>query len=214
MTRVAALIACALLLASCRGSGTNVVLSRLERSEKIQLGCANVEQLTGNLYELRPNGIFPLALCDEDTNFASSVDAQSLGSVTQIESGTVAVVNFSNSAIFDTNRTVPGVTALRVGEQPTGIQISPVDARYTYVSSFSPKSVQAISTREVITGTPVSPDGDDEDLLRGALAGAEASEAAAGATDPAAAPPELPPPEPPPELPPPEPPPSPPVAVA
>ena len=165
MTRVTALIACTLLLASCRGSGTNVVLSSLERSEKIQLGCANVEQLTGNLYELRPNGIFPLALCDEDTNFASSVDAQSLGSVTQIESGTVAVVNFSNSAIFDTNRTVPGVTALRVGEQPTGIQISPVDARYTYVSSFSPKSVQAISTREVITGTPVSPDGDDEDLL-------------------------------------------------
>ena len=58
---------------------------------------------------------------------------------------------------MDTNRTVPGVTALRVGEQPTGIQISPFEPSYTYVSSFSPKSVQAIPTEAVITGESESP---------------------------------------------------------
>ena len=80
-----------------------------------------------------------------------------MGAVTQTQTGEVAVVSFTSSAILDTNRTVPGVTALRVGEQPTGIQISPFEPSYTYVSSFSPKSVQAIPTEAVITGDSASP---------------------------------------------------------
>ena len=64
----------------------------------------------------------------------------------------MAAVNFTNGSILDTNRTVPGVTAFLVGEQPTAVQISPVDSVYTYVSSFSPKSVQAVPTEAIIQG--------------------------------------------------------------
>lgn len=159
MSRIWVFVLCAFLLASCRNNAANVVLASLSRSDKISLVCGRVDQATGNQY--RFFGTVPLDLCGDD--FAEIEDypgarPQFLGPVTQTETGTVAVVNFSNGAIFDTSVTVPGVTALQVGEQPTGIQVSPVDSRYTYVSSFSPKSVQAISTREVITGSPEAPD--------------------------------------------------------
>jgi hypothetical protein len=157
VTRISLVVLCALAVASCSRGATNIVLSSLDRSEKIDLFCADVVQLTGNLFDFRQ--VLPLELCDDDITFSDELDPQFLGSVTQTESGTVAVVNFSNNAIFDTNRTVPGVTALAVGEQPTAVQVSSVDSRYTYVSSFSSKSVQAISTREVITGNPIPEDG-------------------------------------------------------
>jgi hypothetical protein len=150
MIRFFAIALCALLLTSCRGNANNVVLSSLDRSAKIQFLCADLEVITGNLFDLRQ--ILPAALCSTSTTFAPEVKAQFLGAVTQTQTGEVAVVSFTSSSILDTNRTIPGVTALRVGEQPTGIQISPFEATYTYVSSFSPKSVQAIPTEAVITG--------------------------------------------------------------
>ena len=151
MTRFTAIVTCALLLASCQNNANNVVLASLDRSEKIALVCGTVEQLTGNLYSF--DGALPLELCQETDTITDGPQPQLLGEVTQTEIGTLAVVNFSNGAIFDTNVTVPGVTALRVGEQPTAVQVSEVDARYSYVTSFSPKSLQAISTREVVTGS-------------------------------------------------------------
>ncbi|KPK51481.1 MAG: hypothetical protein AMJ63_12355 [Myxococcales bacterium SG8_38_1] len=151
MTRWTALLTCAFLLASCRNNANNVVLASLDRTEKIDLVCARIDDVGGNRYEFY--GALPLDLCKEDPESRDGPQPQLLGEVTQTESGTLAVVNFLNGAVFNTNITVPGVTALRVGEQPTGVQVSDVDARYTYVSSFSPKSVQAISTREVITGS-------------------------------------------------------------
>ncbi len=150
MMRVFASVVCALLLTSCTGNANNVVLSSLNRSAKIQFLCADMDLITGNLFDLR--AILPTGLCIAETIFAPEVTAQFLGAVTQTETGEVAVVSFTNSLIFDTNRTVPGVTALRVGEQPTGIQISPIEPGFTYVSSFSPKSVQAIPTEAIITG--------------------------------------------------------------
>jgi len=155
MMRFLAIVSCALALVACRGDANNVVLSSLNRSEKIDLLCADLELLTGNLYDLRQ--VLPAELCSTETIFAPEVQAQFLGAVTQTQTGEVAVVNFTNSAILDTNRTVPGVTALRVGEQPTGIQISPFEPSYTYVSSFSPKSVQAIPTEAVIEGASSLP---------------------------------------------------------
>ena len=117
MRRASIIILCALLLASCRRSAANVVLASLDRSERIDLLCGRVEQATGNLYEFY--GSLPLELCDDDVNVADLPEApnanpQFLGAVTQTESGTVTVVNFSNGAIFDTSVTVPGVTALLV----------------------------------------------------------------------------------------------------
>jgi hypothetical protein len=155
MKRLLTLALCAFVLASCSNNATNIVLSALNRSAKIQLLCADVELITGNLFDLRQ--VLPSELCSSETTFADEVEAQFLGAVTQTQTGEVAVVSFSRSLIFDTNRTVPGVTALRVGEQPTGIQISPFEPSYTYVSSFSPKSVQAIPTEAVITGESESP---------------------------------------------------------
>ena len=52
MIRFVALVSCALLIASCRGSAANVVLASLDRSEKIDLLCADVEQVTGNLFDV------------------------------------------------------------------------------------------------------------------------------------------------------------------
>ncbi|MBW2508014.1 MAG: hypothetical protein JRE81_05235 [Deltaproteobacteria bacterium] len=150
MTRWSALLACGLLLASCRNNANNVVLASLDRTEKIDLMCGRVEDIGGNRYEFF--GALPLALCEEDPDSSQGPQPRLLGEVTQTESGTLAVIDFTNGAVFNTNITVPGVTALRVGEQPTAVQVSEVDARYTYVSSFSPKSVQAIPTREVVTG--------------------------------------------------------------
>ena len=124
MKRFIVIASCALVLASCRGNANNVVLSSLDRSEKIQLLCADLELITGNLFDLRQ--VLPNEICSTETTFAPEVEAQFLGAVTQTQTGEVAVVSFTRSAILDTNRTVPGVTALRVGEQPTGIQISPV----------------------------------------------------------------------------------------
>ena len=155
MKRFVVIASCALVLASCKGGANNVVLSSLDRSAKIQLLCADLELITGNLFDLRQ--VLPGELCVSETTFAPEVEAQFLGAVTQTQTGEVAVVSFTRSAILDTNRTVPGVTALRVGEQPTGIQISPFEPTYTYVSSFSPKSVQAIPTEAVITGDSASP---------------------------------------------------------
>ena len=155
MKRFLAVASCALLLGSCKGNANNVVLSSLDRSDKIQLLCADLELITGNLFDLRQ--VLPIDLCSTETTFAPEVEAQFLGAVTQTQTGEVAVVSFTRSAILDTNRTVPGVTALRVGEQPTGIQISPFEPSYTYVSSFSPKSVQAIPTEAVITGESALP---------------------------------------------------------
>jgi hypothetical protein len=141
---------CVFMVASCRGNANNVVLSSLDRSAKMQFLCADLELVTGNLFDLKQ--VLPTGLCVAETTFAPEVTAQFMGAVTQTQTGEVAVVSFTTSAILDTNRTVPGVTALRVGEQPTGIQISPFEPSYTYVSSFSPKSVQAIPTEAVITG--------------------------------------------------------------
>ena len=155
MKRFVVIASCALVLASCRGGANNVVLSSLDRSAKIQLLCADLELITGNLFDLRQ--VLPAELCVSETTFAPEVEAQFLGAVTQTQTGEVAVVSFTRSAILDTNRTVPGVTALRVGEQPTGIQISPFEPTYTYVSSFSPKSVQAIPTEAVIEGASSLP---------------------------------------------------------
>ena len=106
------------------GIGNRIAAARIEWPDL--LGDAD-------LYLLRNT----LDLCGDD--FAEIEDypgarPQFLGPVTQTETGTVAVVNFSNGAIFDTSVTVPGVTALQVGEQPTGIQVSPVDSRYTFQS--------------------------------------------------------------------------------
>ena len=150
MTRFAMVALCALVLTSCRGSANNVVLSSLDRSAKLQFLCADLDLITGNLFDLRQ--ILPTGLCVVETTFAPEVKAQFMSAVTQTQTGEVAVVSFTTSAILDTNRTIPGVTALRVGEQPTGIQISPDEPSYTYVSSFSPKSVQAIPTDAIITG--------------------------------------------------------------
>jgi hypothetical protein len=155
MKRFIVIASCALVLASCRGNANNVVLSSLDRSEKIQLLCADLELITGNLFDLRQ--VLPNEICSTETTFAPEVEAQFLGAVTQTQTGEVAVISFTRSVILDTNRTVPGVTALRVGEQPTGIQISPFEPSYTYVSSFSPKSVQAIPTEAVITGDSALP---------------------------------------------------------
>lgn len=140
----------ALIVASCRRGGTNVVLASLDRSSEIQLLCADIELVTGNFFEFEQ--VFPLELCDPDTSFAPDIEPQLVGAVTQGRTGTVAAISFTSSAILDTNRTIPGVTAFIVGEQPTGIQISPAEPSYTYVSSFTPKSVQAVPTEAIIDG--------------------------------------------------------------
>jgi hypothetical protein len=148
MMRFLTLVMCAFMIASCNNNSRNVVLTSLNRSEKMQLFCADVTLVSGNLYHLER--VLPSEICTSTTTFAPEVHPQILGAVTQRETGEVAMVSFTNSVVFDTNRTVPGVTALRVGEQPTGIQISPVESSYTYVSSFSPKSVQAIPTKNLV----------------------------------------------------------------
>ncbi len=155
MKRWLAWIALALLITSCRRGGTNVVLASLDRSAEIQLLCADIDLVTGNFYEF--SQVLPLDLCDSNTAFAPEVEAQLLGAVTQAQTGTVAAVSFTESAILDTNRTIPGVTAFIVGEQPTGIAISPVEPSYTYVSSFTPKSVQAVPTEAIIDGQSALP---------------------------------------------------------
>lgn len=155
MIRHLSWILVALLMSSCGRRGTNVVLASLNRSAKIQLACADLDLVTGNFYEFKK--LFPLALCNADTTFAEDIQPQLLGAVTQAQTGTVAAVSFTQSLILDTNRTIPGVTAFIVGEQPTGIQISPVEPSYTYVSSYSPKSVQAVPTEAIIDGNSPLP---------------------------------------------------------
>ncbi len=150
MKRLSLLLSCALLLASCRQGGRNVVLASLNRPAKIQLLCADVVPESGNRFELR--GLLPASLCDADANVVDAISPNLLGTVTQSQTGEIAVVNFTDDSIIDTNRTVPGVTSVIVGEQPTGIQISPYEPSFTYVSSFSPRTVQAIPTDAIIVG--------------------------------------------------------------
>ena len=117
MTRLSILLLCALLAASCRNNANNVVLASLDRTDQLSLLCGQVLQTTGNLYQFY--GTLPLALCDQD-DVTFEVDGlapdepqpdappQFLGSVTQTQSGTVPVVNFSNGANFHTRLPVPG----------------------------------------------------------------------------------------------------------
>ncbi len=148
---VISLIACALVLTSCRNNADTVALASLNRSAKLQFLCADVELVSGNRFDLQ--AILPAGLCDGETVVAPELEPQFLGAVTQIERGEVAVVNFTNGLISNTNPTVPGVTAVTVDEQPTGIQISPFAPDYTYLTSFSAKSIQAVPTELIISGT-------------------------------------------------------------
>ncbi|MDH3653966.1 MAG: hypothetical protein OEN21_06845 [Myxococcales bacterium] len=153
MTRifVTSLAACALLVSSCRSGATNVVLSSLNRSAKLQFLCADIEVISGNKFVLK--ALLPSGLCDGETVVAPEIVPQFLGAVTQIQSGEVAVVNFTRGIIANTSPTIPGVTAVTVDEQPTGIQISPFQPDYTFVTSFSAKSLQAIPTEALIQGS-------------------------------------------------------------
>jgi len=153
MTRafVISLAACALLVSSCRSGANNIVLSSLKRSAKLQFLCADIEVISGNQFIV--NALLPLALCDGESNLDPQIDPQFLGAVTQIESGEVAVVNFTRGIIANTSPTIPGVTAVTVDEQPTGIQISPFQPDYTFLTSFSAKSLQAIPTKALVQGS-------------------------------------------------------------
>ena len=134
-----------LLVAACNRGGTNVVLPSLNRSARIQLFCANLEQPTS--FDVGFRGLLPLDACELDLeDLAEDFTPNGLGAVTQVQSGEVAAVNFSSQRVFDTNTSVPGFTAFQVGEQPTGLQISPLNPDYTFVSSFSAKTIQAYPT--------------------------------------------------------------------
>ncbi|MGB5268623.1 MAG: hypothetical protein WBN30_18675, partial [Polyangiales bacterium] len=152
MTRllVISLAACALLLSSCRNNANNVALASLNRTAKLQFLCADVERVSGNRFIVQ--ALLPAGLCDGETVVAPEIEPQFLGAVTQIERGEVAVVNFTNGLISNTNPTIPGVTAVTVDEQPTGIQISPFAPAYTYVTSFSAKGLEAVPTDLLIQG--------------------------------------------------------------
>ncbi|MCZ6807822.1 MAG: hypothetical protein O7F08_12770 [Deltaproteobacteria bacterium] len=140
---------CALLIGACNRGGPQIVLPALDRSGKIQLLCADLDQPTSFSVDVR--AVLPLEACElEDTEWAPGFTPNGLGAVTQTQTGEVSAINFTNRLVFDTNRSVPGFTAFRVGEQPTGIQISPLDPAMTYVSSFSPKTIQAFSTERIL----------------------------------------------------------------
>jgi hypothetical protein len=157
MTRVFVILlaACALLVSSCRSGADNVVLSSLNRSAKLQFLCADIDVASGNQFVLK--ALLPSGLCDGETAVAPEIVPQFLGAVTQIERGEVAVVNFTRGIIANTSPTIPGVTAVTVDEQPTGIQISPFQPDYTFLTSFSAKSLQAIPTEALITGSAELP---------------------------------------------------------
>ncbi|NNE20294.1 MAG: hypothetical protein HKN10_17630 [Myxococcales bacterium] len=157
MTRVLAmaLAASMLLVASCRRGATNVALASLNRSAKLQFLCADIELGAGNQFVLQE--LLPSGLCDGETVVAPELEPQFLGAVTQIERGEVAVVNFTSGIIANTSPTIPGVTAVTVDEQPTGIQISPFQPEYTFLTSFSAKSLQAVPTEALLTGTTTLP---------------------------------------------------------
>ena len=166
MSRALVCVVGVVVLAACGNTGTNVVLARLNRSAKIQLLCADLDQPTADIVTFR--SMLPLAACDPDVEDQVPT-ANFIAAITQTQSGEVAAVNFTNDLVFDTNRAVPGFTFIQVGEQPTGIQISPFDPSYTYISSFSARTVQAIPTVEVLTGS-VTDDGlfvQTEDLPSG-----------------------------------------------
>ncbi len=150
MIRWTAWCLCALLIAACNRGGTQVPLPALDRSDKIQLLCADLDQPTSFSVDVRQ--VLPLEACEIDsTEWAPNFTPNGLGAVTQVQTGEVSAINFSNQLVFDTNTTVPGFTAFLVGEQPTGLQISPLDPTMTYVSSFSPKTIQAYPTRRILT---------------------------------------------------------------
>ncbi len=159
---------CALLISSCNRGGTQVVLPALDRSAKIQIFCADLEEI--NAVEFDVLSLLPLEACElESTELATGFTPFRLGAVTQIQSGEVAAINFTEPGVFDTNDAVPGFTSFRVGEQPTGIRISPRDPKFTYVSSFSSKTVQAYPTARILTGDddPDLPSEDQVDLQAG-----------------------------------------------
>ena len=148
MTRWTTWCLCALLIAGCPG-GTDIVIPALDRSGKIQLLCADLDQATSFDFVLR--SILPLEACEiPSEERAPEFTPNGLGAVTQVQTGEVSAINFTNRRVFDTNTAVPGFTAFRVGEQPTGIQISPLDPAFTYVSSFSAKTIQAYPTERLL----------------------------------------------------------------
>ena len=158
MIRRATWCLCALLIAACNNAGNQVVLPALDRSGKIQLLCADLDQPTSFSVDVR--AILPLEACEIDnTEWAPGFTPNGLGAVTQLQTGEVSAINFTNRLVFDTNTTVPGFTAFEVGEQPTGLQISPLNPTMTYVSSFSPKTIQAYPTQRILTSD------EDDDLL-------------------------------------------------
>ncbi len=141
---------CSMILVACSRGGTQIALPALDRSGKIQLLCADIEQR--NSFDIDLRSVLPLDACElQPSELASGFTPNGLGAVTQVQSGEVAALNFTNRIVFDTNTAVPGFTAFRVGEQPTGIRISEFNPEVTYIASFSAKTVQAYPTEILLT---------------------------------------------------------------
>jgi len=158
-----------LAVIGCNRGGTEVPIPDLDRSGKIQLVCVDVDFPTSVAPDVR--GILPLDACDlESSEIADGFNPSTLGEVTQIQTGEITTLNFTQQGVFDTIVAVPGFTGFRVGEQPTGIQVSRFNGDFTYVSSFSAKTIQAYATEKILgvtIGNQLPPDDIVEPLEAG-----------------------------------------------
>ncbi len=148
---------CFLTLGACSNSGSSATLASLERSGKLALFCAEVQEAdtsSNQAFDVVLEGFLPLAACaiepENEGDVGVEDEAHLLGATTQTETGEVAAVDFTRAVILNTNQTVPGATYFAVGEQPTGLQISRFDPTFAYVSSSTSRTVEAVPTDELL----------------------------------------------------------------
>lgn len=154
MCRFTASALCLLALGACTNSGSSATLASLERSGKLALFCADIEVDDNDRDLIKLNRYLPLAACsiepEQEGDVGVEDQAHLLGATTQTETGEVAAIDFTLSKIGNTNQTVPGATYFAVGEQPTGVKISRFDPTFTYVSSSTSSTIQAVPTELLV----------------------------------------------------------------
>lgn len=163
MTRVLVFVLFTACVIACNRGGTQVFIPPFERPSRIDLLCADIQEIEQDI-TFDVLALLPLEICGiDDDQLPENYEPDTFGQITQVQRGEVISVNFTEEFVVNTNRSVPGFTGVIVDEQPTGIRISDGNPEYTYVSSFSAKTLQAYPSLRILgaerdtDGNPLPP---------------------------------------------------------
>ena len=154
MTVAAGLLVAAAAAAStsCSQTPTNIPVRTFQQAQRMDTVCMAVNDLNGN--PLPGNALKPL-LPDDCSPLPSGVGGwvpnHLFALVTQTTPGTLAVVDLTNGAVVDEDKSTPGINFIPVGARPTDVAAAP-DGAMTFVTSgdVNKPAIYGIDSRRML----------------------------------------------------------------